>query len=298
MSGSSASDSTTRPRRGSLLRLLLFNLVVVVAAVGIYFAVYVDARVKQTTVRNFRALDAAAERLTETVRNLPRIAENIPVVLPADRRGGGLGLLELVRLEADRERVEAEIRLLALASPNRDTTAAEATLQRLGVRLQTLRERLDARIAGASGLSPACFSAADLPVWLALGRIYAHYVSDFNAVSSLEGLSISALPRGRPGGASAGRGLPSGEDPAPGAGAAPAGGAGAGEGGVPDGSRCLREILGEQVSVAGGVEGQRFCRSQETQWRLRPGGDAASIEFHDCRQIGRASCRERVSFTV
>lgn len=89
MPASDASRKSSSPRFGGALRLVLFYLVVVAAILGGYFLFYVDARVEQTMVRNFRALDSAAVRLTEIISNLNSVTSNVAV-------GAGLRDLETI----------------------------------------------------------------------------------------------------------------------------------------------------------------------------------------------------------
>ena len=51
---------------------------------GIYFVFYQDSRIEQTTVRNFRALDAASLRLAKMIEQLPVIINNVPVGVSPD----------------------------------------------------------------------------------------------------------------------------------------------------------------------------------------------------------------------
>ena len=49
-----------RPRRRPWLRIALFNLVFIAIPIGAYFLIYRDARIEQTPISKFRALDSAA----------------------------------------------------------------------------------------------------------------------------------------------------------------------------------------------------------------------------------------------
>ncbi len=97
-------------RFGSALRTVLFYLVLVAVPLGVYFSIYVDTREQQTEVRNFRALDAASQRLTTLITNMHKVAGNVPVgVQPDDLQkilasfAGGMDLDE-----NDKKRLNAE----------------------------------------------------------------------------------------------------------------------------------------------------------------------------------------------
>ena len=67
-------DSSEQRGFGSMLRMVLFYAVLIALPLGVYFVFYVEARVEQSNVRNFRALDAASERLKTIIANLHQIA--------------------------------------------------------------------------------------------------------------------------------------------------------------------------------------------------------------------------------
>ena len=64
---------------GRILRGVLFYAILVALPLVIYFVYYADTRMEQTSVRNFRALGAASDRLEEIIGNLHRVASNVPV---------------------------------------------------------------------------------------------------------------------------------------------------------------------------------------------------------------------------
>ena len=57
------------------LRLATVCVLLVVVPVAVYLFVYQRQRVEQATIRNFRALDAAAERVVEVMERLPGVVE-------------------------------------------------------------------------------------------------------------------------------------------------------------------------------------------------------------------------------
>ncbi len=57
------------------LRLAAVCVLLVVVPVGVYLFVYQRQRVEQATIRNFRALDAAADRVVEVMERLPGVVE-------------------------------------------------------------------------------------------------------------------------------------------------------------------------------------------------------------------------------
>lgn len=131
-------------RFGGVLRLVLFYLVVVAGTLGVYFIFYVDARVEQTIVRNFRAMDAAAVRLSELITNLHRVTSNVPVGVNAKDLNQILGEVKNEVTEVDR--------LIVLEDLNQVRTEISRT--ELDIDVQT-RQREQASTDGTSGASIA-----------------------------------------------------------------------------------------------------------------------------------------------
>ena len=78
----SAADRSTRGRRSrrgavpTWLRIALLGAVVVIVPVAVYVFFYQAGRVENATIRNFRALDAAAGRVASVLDNLPNVVSN------------------------------------------------------------------------------------------------------------------------------------------------------------------------------------------------------------------------------
>ncbi|HSG91038.1 MAG TPA: hypothetical protein VLA56_17605 [Pseudomonadales bacterium] len=209
-------------RRGSWLRLALFNFLFVAAALGIYFMFYADARIDQTNVRNFRALDAAAERLVSLVDNLPKIGGNVPLGrLPAqgdvarDRLGDGepdgfdrsqegyrafeKSFFEFVVAEKTARAVgEAHAKLAEeVAAGSRMPLSCEADATTLPA--DFLRACEAARRAVLDAEGPPAWAAALQAVNLARGtlielfRLQSLYLQDLRATSAAASLSVAAL---------------------------------------------------------------------------------------------------------
>jgi hypothetical protein len=75
----SPSKSAPRGRLAATLRHALFAVVLVAFPLVVYFAFYREARVEQTKVRNFRALETAAKGLRDVIENLPAVVRHVPV---------------------------------------------------------------------------------------------------------------------------------------------------------------------------------------------------------------------------
>ena len=81
-SAASAADRSARGRRSrrgavpTWLRIALLGVVIVIVPVAVYVFFYQAGRVENATIRNFRALDAAAGRVASVLANLPNVVSN------------------------------------------------------------------------------------------------------------------------------------------------------------------------------------------------------------------------------
>lgn len=87
MPDSSQSAGNSRKAHGpapAWLRLASVCVVLIAVPIGLYLFLYQRSRIEDATIRNFRALDAAADRVGEVLLRLPNVVESSSFGIPPD----------------------------------------------------------------------------------------------------------------------------------------------------------------------------------------------------------------------
>ena len=66
---------TARRPAPSWLRLASVCVLLIAVPIGLYLFLYQRSRLDEATIRNFRALDAAAERVDQVLQHLPQVVD-------------------------------------------------------------------------------------------------------------------------------------------------------------------------------------------------------------------------------
>ncbi|MEE4300144.1 MAG: hypothetical protein V2J24_11945 [Pseudomonadales bacterium] len=221
--------SSRKVRPGNWLRIALFNLVFIVVPLGIYFVFYVDSRIEQITVRNFRALDAASERLRVVIDNLPKVAGNVPVGLSSAALSQARRVLREAAPSTGQSELAAELAAArsrrAVAQRRVEALSREASVPRSKSSLQSLLDEvrqqqaavvgdlrraqaelrrsddeladLERRLRYASGEAD-CLDSSAIRDLVGLDATYSAYLEDFRSVPGATGFQVGALKRRAP----------------------------------------------------------------------------------------------------
>jgi hypothetical protein len=207
---------------GRILRGVLFYTILVAVPLVVYFVYYADTRMEQTSVRNFRALGAASDRLEEIIGNLHRIASNVPVgVAPEDlvnlRTQDDTALIEQTKAALEKKIQELNSDLRDIGKRKQDVFRAYSTrsmrqfpVNRKGEpmppkELQNLEENEDSRknllnkytrelesLQSRSG--DTCEAEKPiLEILDALATISQTYLKDFRAIESATDFNVRPL---------------------------------------------------------------------------------------------------------
>ena len=71
-----ADSPSTKSRTPAWIRLTAIYLLLTVVPIAVYLFLYQRSRIEQATIRNFRALDAAAERVVQVLQTLPNVVDS------------------------------------------------------------------------------------------------------------------------------------------------------------------------------------------------------------------------------
>jgi len=167
------------PVQLSTARRIAQSAVSIVLLIGVptafYFAYYVSERVERTTIRNFRALDTAAERLTEIFKTLPQITSSYPAssetldllidtyedaeTLEKEKREKDIDALQ-IEIEEDEERLTSLINQFYAHYDSKryaDSQSEEFTERwRLNEEIDAITRKIDRNMDRVSVLNPQC----------------------------------------------------------------------------------------------------------------------------------------------